>query len=60
MFAGVSLGGATVSPDDEANHRLYGKAYTATYIARGTDVPPTDAGKALVATLNSKLAKHSN
>jgi len=60
MFAGVSLGSATVSPDNDANQRLYGKPLTATYIARGTDVPPTEAGKALVTTLDSKLAKHSN
>jgi len=60
MFAGVSLGGATVEPDNNANQRLYGKPLTATYIARGTDVPPTEAGKAIVTTLDSKLAKHSN
>ena len=60
IFAGVSLGGATVEPDNNANERLYGKPLTATYIARGTDVPPTEAGKALVTTLDSKLAKHSN
>jgi len=60
IFAGVSLGGATVEPDNNANERLYGKPLTATYIARGTDVPPTEAGKAIVTTLDSKLAKHSN
>jgi SH3 domain-containing YSC84-like protein 1 len=59
MFAGVSLGGATVEPDNNANERLYGKPLTATYIARGTDVQPTEAGKALVTTLDSKLATHS-
>lgn len=60
LFAGVSLGGATVAPDNDANYRLYGKTFTATYIARGTDVPPTEAGKSLVTTLDSKLAKHGN
>jgi lipid-binding SYLF domain-containing protein len=60
MFAGVSLGGAAVQPDNKANYRLYGKEFTATYIARGTDVPPTEQGKAIIAVLNSKLAKHSN
>ena len=60
VFAGVSLGGAAVQPDNKANYRLYGKEFTATYIARGTDVPPTEEGKALIAVLNSKLAKHSN
>jgi lipid-binding SYLF domain-containing protein len=35
VFAGVSLGGATVEPDNEANHRLYGKTLPATDIVRG-------------------------
>ena len=30
VFAGVSLGGATVEPDNDANYRLYGKTVTAT------------------------------
>ena len=60
LFAGVSLGGATVEPDNDANHRLYGKTLTATNIVRETGVQPTTEGKALVAVLNSKLTKHSN
>jgi SH3 domain-containing YSC84-like protein 1 len=58
LFAGVSLGGATVEPDNDANHRLYGKTLTATDIVRGTGVKPTPEGKSLVAVLNSKVAKH--
>ena len=60
LFAGVSLGGATVEPDNDANHRLYGKTLTATNIVRETGVQPTTEGKSLVAVLDSKLAKHSN
>lgn len=60
LFAGVSIGGATVESDNDANHRLYGKTLTATDIVRGTSVAPTTEGKALVAVLNSKIAKHSN
>ena len=60
VFAGVSLGGATVEPDNDANHRLYGKTLTATNIVRETGVQPTTEGKALVAMLDSKLTKHSN
>lgn len=60
LFAGVSLGGATVEPDNDANHRLYGKTLTATNIVRETGVHPTTEGKALIAVLDSKLAKHSN
>ena len=60
LFAGVSLGGATVEPDNDANYRLYGKTLTATDIVRGTDVKATTEGKSLVAVLNKKIAKHSN
>jgi len=60
LFAGVSLGGATVEPDNDANYRLYGKTLTATNIVRETGVQPTTEGKSLVELLDSKLAKHSN
>ena len=60
LFAGVSLGGATVEPDNDANHRLYGKTLTATDIVRGTGVKPTAEGQSLVAVLDSKITKHSN
>jgi len=60
VFAGVSLGGATVQPDNNANARLYGKTFTATYIARGTDVQPSEEGKSIVTVLDSKIAKRSN
>jgi len=54
-FAGVSLGGATVEPDNDANHRLYGKTLTATGIVRGGEVKPEGEGQSLVAILDSKV-----
>ena len=57
VFAGVSLGGSTVEPDNDANYRLYGKTLTATDIVRGRNVKPSADGQALVAALDSKLAK---
>jgi SH3 domain-containing YSC84-like protein 1 len=57
VFAGVSLGGATVEPDNDANLRLYGKTLTATDIVRGTDVTPSVEGKSLVIVLDKKIAK---
>jgi len=60
VFAGVSLGGATVEPDDDANHRLYGKTLTATDIARGSGVKASTEGASLVAVLDEKITKHSN
>jgi lipid-binding SYLF domain-containing protein len=55
VFAGVSLGGATVEPDNDANYRLYGKTVTATNIVRENGVAPSSEGKSLVAVLNSKI-----
>ena len=60
VFAGVSLGGATVESDNDANYRLYGQTLTSTDIVRGTDVKPSGEGKSLVTVLNSKITKHSN
>src|SRR5215471_12461712 len=59
VFAGVSIGGATVEPDNDANYRLYGKTLTATDIIRGTNVKPSTEGQALVTMLDSKLAKQT-
>jgi lipid-binding SYLF domain-containing protein len=58
MFAGVSLGGATVSPDNDANGRLYGGNPDATSIVRGNSVQPTPGGQALISSLNSKAGAH--
>jgi lipid-binding SYLF domain-containing protein len=60
VFAGVSIGGATVEPDNDANYRLYGKTLTATDIVRGTDVKPSAEGKSLVTVLDGKITTHSN
>jgi lipid-binding SYLF domain-containing protein len=60
VFAGVSLGGATVESDNDANYRLYSKTLTATDIVRGSDVKPSTEGKALVSVLDSKITKHSD
>ena len=58
MFAGVSIGGATVEPDNDANNRLYGNNPDASTIVRGHTIKPTAAGEELVTFLNSKSAKH--
>src|SRR5262252_9646455 len=57
VFAGVSLGGSTVEPDNDANYRLYGKTLTATNIVRGTEVKASGDGETLVQVLDSKLTK---
>jgi SH3 domain-containing YSC84-like protein 1 len=57
-FAGVSLGGATVEPDNDANYRIYAQTVTATSIVRGNAVKAQGDGLSLVTLLNTKLAKH--
>lgn len=58
-FAGVSLSGATLDPDSDANKRLYGKDVSAKAIVLENAVEPTPAGKSLDALLNSKAPKHT-
>jgi SH3 domain-containing YSC84-like protein 1 len=57
LFAGVSLDGASLSPDSDANQRLYGKAASAREIVGGKDVKATPAGAQLVSLLDSKAGK---
>lgn len=59
LFAGVSLGGASLNPDKDANERLYGKAISATDIVTGNaKMPPS--GEAFVTTLNKTAANAAN
>lgn len=60
MFAGVSLGGASVEPDNDANYRVYSKRLTAGDIVRNSDVKPSPGGEPLVSLLDSKIMKHTD
>ena len=60
LFAGMSLGGATLQADEDANRRLYGKAISAQDIVTTPTVKTPPGGAALISLLNSKVAKHSN
>ncbi len=57
LFAGVSLDGASLDPDSDANQRLYGKAVGARDIVGGKEVKATAAGQQLVSILDSKAGK---
>ncbi len=52
LFAGVSLAGASMETDDDANKSVYGKAITAKEIVEGGQ-PGTPASKPLVEELDS-------
>lgn len=51
LFAGVSLAGSTLRPDNGANKNLYGKEVSAKSIVFNKAVPVPDSAKELLATL---------
>jgi len=51
LFAGISLEGATLRPDDDTNKELYGKAITNQEVVQGETASPT-AAKRLLSLLN--------
>src|SRR6266404_903913 len=58
LFAGISLEGSTLRPDNNANEKLYGKKVTATEIVRKGAVPVPSSAQKLVALLNKKSPKN--
>jgi len=60
LFAGISLEGSTIRPDNDANKRIYGEKISAKdiVIAHETRVPP--AAEGLISTLNAKTPKHKS
>ena len=58
LFAGISLEGSTIRPDNRDNTRVYGREIPAQRIvlSRRVAVPP--AAKQLVSTLDAKTPKH--
>jgi len=53
-FAGVSLEGSTLRPDNDANKKLYGKEISAGDIVLKDKVPPPPSAKELLDTLEKK------
>lgn len=58
LFAGISLEGSTLRPDNDANEKLYGKKLTATEIIRQGAAPVPPSGQRLVSLLNKKSPKN--
>ena len=58
LFAGVSLEGSTLRPDNGGNKLLYGKEVPAKDIVLKEVVPPPASAKLLLATLNTKSPKN--
>ena len=58
LFAGISLEGSTLRPDNDANEKVYGKKLTATKIIRQGAVPIPPSGRKLVSLLEKKSPKN--
>jgi SH3 domain-containing YSC84-like protein 1 len=58
LFAGVSLEGSTIRPDNNDNRRIYGRKILAREIVLSGTVPVPPAAEQLVATLNARTPKH--
>jgi lipid-binding SYLF domain-containing protein len=58
LFAGVSLAGSTVRPDNDANQRVYGKKISAQDIIFTGAVRVPAASQQMVAYLNKKTPKN--
>ena len=52
VFAGVSLSGTSLGPDDGANEKVYGKKISGEEIFKGA-IPPPEAGKQMIGLLES-------
>jgi SH3 domain-containing YSC84-like protein 1 len=58
LFAGISLEGSTLRPDNDANERIYGKQISAKEIALHGAVPIPASARSLTSTLNQHSPKN--
>jgi lipid-binding SYLF domain-containing protein len=58
LFAGVSLEGSTIRPDNGDNRRVYGRNIPAKEIVLSGDVAAPTAAQQLISTLDARTPKH--
>ncbi|MGH9546598.1 MAG: lipid-binding SYLF domain-containing protein [Terriglobales bacterium] len=58
LFAGISLAGSTLRPDNDANKKLYGKEVNAKDIVLNKAVPAPKSARLLLDTLSKKSPKN--
>jgi len=58
LFAGVSLEGSTIRPDNGDNRRVYGRKIPAREIVLSGTVPVPPAAEQLISTLDARTPKH--
>jgi SH3 domain-containing YSC84-like protein 1 len=60
LFAGISLEGSTVRPDNDANERIYGKKIDAKELVLHGAAPVPPSAKLLISTLNQHSPKNKS
>jgi len=60
LFAGVSLEGTSLRPDDDASADVYGRKLTARQIVTGTKIGVPKSGRHLVAVLNKTSPRNES
>jgi lipid-binding SYLF domain-containing protein len=60
LFAGISLAGASVRPDNDANERIYGRGVDAHDVIFGNKVKTPKAAQRMVAYLNKRSPKNTS
>lgn len=60
LFAGVSLEGTSLRPDDDASAEIYGRQITAREIVRGTSTAVPDSARRLLDVLQKKAARNAS
>jgi lipid-binding SYLF domain-containing protein len=60
LFAGVSLEGSTIRPDNDANERVYDKSVSARDVIFGNAVKPPKAARRMMAYLDRRSPKNTS
>src|ERR1700726_2609379 len=60
LFAGISLEGSTLRPDNDGNERLYGKGVSAEDIVINSAIHAPASARLLVSTLNKKSPRNKS
>ena len=60
LFAGISLEGSTLRPDNDGNERLYGKGVSAEDIVINSKIHAPASAKLLISTLNKKSPRNTS
>jgi lipid-binding SYLF domain-containing protein len=58
VFAGISLEGSTIRPDNDANKQIYGQKLPARQIVLSGRIPVPSAAQHLVSTLDARTPRH--